>query len=654
MKRRNYLIIIGIIAFIVVIGGISYSYFVYNKDIGDVTLNAGEISIDLSDVSQEQTLSNVIPKSDSEGMSDTNYLDFTVEGTVDSEQIYYEIYIMPDSNNTIDTSYIKTYLTDQEGNVIRGVNLYTNLQDSEIEGGKRIYRSVIEINSDYSKKTYSKDFRLRIWLDENYPETTFKTFNFDVKLYAKNVGEDYVIPEGEYLLRRAIKMKEADTNVQCSNITYEEDGITYLSGTNDCIDMNYVWYSGKLWRITAIYPDGATKLITQNNITTIAYNGDVNFYTDDNTTSYMYQWLNEDFYNTLYNASTIVAHDKQWIFTDSNGSSGNEYNALSAKLSNDSSVKANVGLLNSNEYHNGFRCTNNVNCMGTVFSSNYLINGYYWWLLNPFNSTKIWRVYMDGSYSGSDSTNSFGVRPSIVFNSNVEFEGDGTINSPFTVKGDKVTGNVNDLINTRLSGEYVKLDNGTTNQLFRIIGVEDNKTKIIAMDYADNGSTKQYATSEGAINSIWGNGTTTGVGTWYTYLNDSTSGYLSSLKTTYGELFDSGVYHLGVSGSNYKHSLCENPIPGAGNDCAKTLNVGLPRYGEMFAANHKGSSSTIVSVWLINQRTNAHLWYLGSSGYTDFHGPSGLYGANPTIHLKSTVKILSGSGTESDPYVVGL
>ena len=29
-------------------------------------------------------------------------------------------------------------------------------------------------------------------------------------------------------------------------------------------------------------------------------------------------------------------------------------------------------------------------------------------------------------------------------------------------------------------------------------------------------------------------------------------------------------------------------------------------------------------------------------------------GARPTLHLKSTVKILSGTGTETDPYVVGL
>ena len=90
----------------------------------------------------------------------------------------------------------------------------------------------------------------------------------------------------------------------------EEDGITYISGTKDCIDFNYVWYSGKLWRITAIYPDGTMKMITDDVITTISYGTvNVNFYTDDSNSSYMYQWLNEDFLDTLYNYENIIVTD---------------------------------------------------------------------------------------------------------------------------------------------------------------------------------------------------------------------------------------------------------------------------------------------------------------------------------------------------------
>ena len=76
MNKKKLMIIIGIISFIVIVGGISYSYFVDNKDVGDVSLNTGEISIDLSGISGDQTLSNMIPQSDSDGMNSGDYFDF--------------------------------------------------------------------------------------------------------------------------------------------------------------------------------------------------------------------------------------------------------------------------------------------------------------------------------------------------------------------------------------------------------------------------------------------------------------------------------------------------------------------------------------------------------------------------------------------------
>ena len=187
MKKRNLIIIMGLFVFVMMMGGISYSYFVYNKDIGNVSLDTGEISINISDASTTKTLTNVIPTGDSDGMISSDYLDFTVDGVVDSEKIYYEVYIMPDSNNTLNTNYLKVYLTDQEDNMISPITLYNSLSDSEKTGGKNIYKGLININNDESRKTYSKDFRLRLWLDENYTDVTAKTFEFDVNIYAYNV-----------------------------------------------------------------------------------------------------------------------------------------------------------------------------------------------------------------------------------------------------------------------------------------------------------------------------------------------------------------------------------------------------------------------------------------------------------------------------------
>ena len=218
----------------------------------------------------------------------------------------------------------------------------------------------------------------------------------------------------------------------------EEDGITYISGTKDCINFNYVWYSGKLWRITAINKDGTMKMITDDPITTISYNpdSDVNFYDiskKDDTTytgSFMYQFLNEDFLDTLYNYKNIIVEDSTWNITNSNASSTS---ATSTKLPettliNNSTIGKNtpVGLLNSYEYYLSYK--------NTSYLSGYLNVGYYWWLLNPYSSSNVWHADGYGNGLNYHPSNTCGTRPSIYLRSYVVITGgDGTKSNPFTI-----------------------------------------------------------------------------------------------------------------------------------------------------------------------------------------------------------------------------
>ena len=466
-------------------------------------------------------------------------------------------------------------------------------------------------------------------------ESTGATLNGQTELI---LNQDITIKEPP------IRIKSNNTSSTCQNVTYKEDGIIYLSGSSDCIDFNYLWYSGKMWRITAIYPDGAMKLVTDNNITSIAFNeSSVNFYTNENTTSYMYQWLNEDFYDTLYNASNIIDTTKQWNATMVEGSD------ISVKPGNTNLVAANVGLLNSYEYYNSYRADGS-------YPSGYLNNGYYWWLINPYSASSV-RNVRSGSSNYSDPTISYGVRPSIYLKSGVSLTGTGSKTAPYKIVGDKEAGTENQMINTRISGEYVKIKNETQSQVFRIVGVEDNKTKIVAMDYADNKATRKFATNSGYANALWGSGATTGAGTWYTYLNST---YYSNLVTTYGELFDSATYYLGTSGKNYKLSICANTTSGNIKVCDKTsdsgtFNIGLLRYGEMFATQQGSGFSSSIEIRLINRDgVMGYIWFIYKEGMGTSSAPTSAYGARPTVHLKSTVKILSGTGTELDPYIVGL
>ena len=109
---------------------------------------------------------------------------------------------------------------------------------------------------------------------------------------------------------------------------------------------------------------------------------------------------------------------------------------------------------------------------------------------------------------------------------------------------------------------------------------------------------------------------------------------------------------------NYKLGICSTPT-GLTRTCTKTsqvgtFNIGLPRYGEMFATQQAGGYTNSINMWLINRYSATLVWRVHYYGYGNLGSPTTTNGARPTVHLKSTVRILSGSGTPNDPYVVGL
>ena len=63
------------------------------------------------------------------------------------------------------------------------------------------------------------------------------------------------------------------------------------------------------------------KMITDDTVTSINYGSEVNFYTDEDNKSYVYQWLNEDFLDTLYNYENIIVTDASWNATETSSES---------------------------------------------------------------------------------------------------------------------------------------------------------------------------------------------------------------------------------------------------------------------------------------------------------------------------------------------
>ena len=240
-------------------------------------------------------------------------------------------------------------------------------------------------------------------------------------------------------------------------------------------------------------------------------------------------------------------------------------------------------------------------------------------------------------------------------NSNIEkvIGGNGKRYNPYRINGDKKTGNTGELINTRLSGEYVKVDN----KVYRIVGIENNKTKLTSVDYAKSGN--QNLSKSFGSNTRWGTSVSSGSDDyWGYYLNNTW------ITTELQKYITTGTYYLGqVSvSSSYKNSICSNsnttePII----SCTKTTStwtgkVGLPRVGEMFSAQlGKGRSNGASYMWLITPYSSSTVVKITDYGSFNSNITSGQFVVRPSIYLKPEVIITGGDGmSETTAYTIGL
>ena len=579
---------------------------------------------------------------------------------------YYEVSVIKNGVIVIKTATmdITTEVVDQENNTFTipansnitvTVNLTTDLTG---EIGYKMYYEVISGISTFnvtSTLTFTDDI-----VEANMTSSTQLQFTFTnlgsndltIQLGTKGGLANYPIPldEGiELKVNTTLGVPVKDAIIESVNNpsdssckTYvEEDGITYISGTKTCINFNYVWYSGKLWRITAIYPDGTIKMITDDQITVISYGSDVNFYTDTENSSYMYQWLNEDFLDTLYNYENIIVTDSKWNSLTTEDIS----TKITEGASGVTTTTAPVGLLNSYEYYMSYK--------NTSYSNGYLNIGYCWWLLNPYNTSYAWGVNRSGLGNLDSLTSNNGGRSSINLKSGIRLSGgSGTKTDPYTILGDKeeVTAGTT-LLNTRSSGEYVKFNN----ELYRIVSIENNITKINKNDYvrdtSNNVLTKKFSTSV-----TYGGGTSDDY--WDYYLNNT---WYNALDSTSQSMIAETTYYIGTTtgGTGYKASICataSNTV--TTKDCEKTAStwvglVGLLRYGEMFASQQGSSSSSSSSyMWLMNPSSDSLVWHVHFSGNGGNHGPTYTGRGRPSLNLKSSIKITGGNGTKENPFEI--
>ena len=712
-NKKQMFIVIGVFCLTLLLGTITYAFFNYTRTGSANVIKTGRISFN-SEQGNSINLTNMFPIDVSEGIPNdaTKVGSVTIHVTGDTtytegiEYLVTAVNVQNSVNNkTLPISIDVGYSANGNGKVIgtadnsyftnRGgdSSVYKILANNTINSNDRIVVGYIKpdstgIDGNIVIRAYLD--KAKIAISDTYPEedndanndgyldgttntwvndrTVFTTSEWN-SLQANGVSFQIKVEsnEGIWVEEPALKAYET-VRLALSNMATqptfvdnmgtqddETDDITYLVGNNTEVDFNYVWYSGKLWRIVAINPDGTMKLITENLITSMIPGS------KDFSTSYTKEWLNEDFYSTLVNANNIIVQGSAWNMDDGTATTSDS-TPLRPRTDNDNYlVTAPVGLLNAFEYYNIYNNSSAVD--------NYLQIGFDWLTLTETDTIKIRYVYRNPNEkvfsSVSPSQDGVGIRPVIVLNNNVIFTGSGTKTNPYRIKGDKEDAIANTtLLNTRVSGEYVNFNN----ELYRIVGVDDNKTKIVRMDYIRNSAStetpKAVLTMKITSSNYYGSSINDNSDNYWDYYLNNT--WYNSISNTYKSMIVDGTYYTGNIdyGTSYKQTMCkdDNLNNVTTSNCTRFTNldanktftgkVGLLRYSEMFATEQKIDYDTIAYYLITPFGSNeiTKVFKAGASGSSPT--TMNTVTVRPAIYIDSNALITSGTGLIDSPYEI--
>ena len=234
-KKTLILSIIGLISLVIVTIGITYAIFTYTKlGTTDNTVTTGTLKFLYTENTGVKTgikLTNALPISDTQGKAldgDNNVFDFSIEATnTGTEAIPYEVTLRKKSTSTLGEDYVKVYLTDRteatEKEELEPTN-FNKLTQTNIDVGSEIEKTIYNGTVNGGETTYQKDFRLRMWIDEQSNQTDIngKEFTAIVNVYSNAK----VISAAEQELR---------SNADIQSITIGDNALTSVTDK----DWNY-------------------------------------------------------------------------------------------------------------------------------------------------------------------------------------------------------------------------------------------------------------------------------------------------------------------------------------------------------------------------------------------------------------------------------
>ena len=258
---------------------VSYAYYKIKLE-GQKThfVSTDVISFTYKESEDKISITNMEPKSDTEGIKE-NYFEFNVASNLVKDiSINYEISILKTSTtNSFEENDVKAYLTDGNDNALVNPILISNLGNSKkIANAKVIYNNSFMYNNSNEIQTHT--YRLRVWLksDINMSKYTVKqeiddsktnisltgcTFKFKVNV--STVGQE----TGADTL---IKLTNNQNDSGLYTITHPADSTLQIGATESITEYryrgaspkNYVTFNNETWRIIGVFPtdDGTGKI----------------------------------------------------------------------------------------------------------------------------------------------------------------------------------------------------------------------------------------------------------------------------------------------------------------------------------------------------------------------------------------------------------
>ena len=484
-KKTMLLTLVSILTLTLITLGVSLAFFNYmKKGTTENSVKTGTITFLYTEVDAKGagiSIEDALPMTDEQGKAQTgngNVFNFKVTSTTTKDvSIPYEVTARQSKDSTLDNKMVRIYLTEVDGNAEKQLLLdnYSNLNQTSqslVKAGvieKTIYTDTVPASST----NYEKNFRLRMWVDENtdfspvkdedgndtYPYNG-KTFTITVNVYSngkvvvaptsRKLGE--AIKEDNTLITTTPDLTKTATaagetaGLYSSTDTNSGSATYYFRGN---VANNNVKFAGLDWKVVRVNEDGTVKLVlkdivdTNNNKFTNDYGVEQSsYYSNSNLKVFIDEWYKTN----ISEYGKYVAYENYC-----------EQARTVPSTSYSTDTKADMKIIYL--YTPTFKCEVDANNHGNVYTKialltydeimyagsafnhnggikdNYLVSDSSYWTMSPAGYSSAgytWKTDID--YLSTDNTgNSYAIRPVISLTSETKATGTGTEQDPYIV-----------------------------------------------------------------------------------------------------------------------------------------------------------------------------------------------------------------------------